>query len=116
MPEYDRDQGRYLAFMENVKRHGLDWMKRYWDSEMCPKDIAKNVLEHAGCDFDNIWTLNARIGHNPYTDRDELTITWLTVAYYLEKKGVITLRNHAEAKKRVEAYCKMITPNEEATA
>ena len=104
MPEYDRDQGRYLTFMENVKRHGLDWMKRSWDSEMCPKDIAKNVLEHAGCAFDNIWTLNARIGHNPYTDRDELTITWLTVAYYLEKKGVITLRNPAEAKKRVEAY------------
>lgn len=116
MPEYDRDQGRYLAFMKNVKQHGLDWMKRYWDAEMCPKDIAKNVLEHAGCDFDNIWALNARIGHNPHTDRDELTITWLTVAYYLEKKGVITLRNAAEAKKRVESYYKMITPNEEATA
>lgn len=101
MAEYDRDQGRYLAFMKNVKQHGLDWMKRYWDSEMCPKDIAKNVLEHAGCDFDNIWTLNARIDHNPHTDRDELSITWLTVAYYLE---VITPRNPAEAKKRVEAY------------
>lgn len=112
MAEYDRDQGRYLAFMKNVEQHGLDWMKRSWDSEMCPKDIAKNVLEHAGCGFDNIWTLNARIGHNPYTDRDELTITWLTVAYYLEKKGVITLRNAAEAKKRVEAYYKI----EEATA
>lgn len=108
MPEYDRGQGRYLAFMENVKRHGLDWMKQQWDSEMCPKDIAKNVLEHAGCDFDKIWTLNARIGHNPHTDRDELSITWLTVAYYLEKKGVITPRNTAEAKKKVEEYCKTI--------
>lgn len=104
MAEYDRDHGRYLAFMENVKRHGLDWMKQQWDSEMCPNGIAKNVLEHAGCGFDNIWTLNARIAHNPYTDRDELTITWLTVAYYLDKKGLITLRNPAEAKKRVEAY------------
>lgn len=54
MAEYDRDQGRYLAFMKNVKQHGLDWMKQQWDSEMCPKDIAKNVLEHAGCDFENI--------------------------------------------------------------
>lgn len=104
MAEYDRDQGRYLTFMKNVKQHGLDWMKQQWDSEMCPKDIAKNVLEHAGCDFDNIWTLNARIGHNPHTDRDELTITWLTVAYYLDKKGVITLRNTTEAQKRVEAH------------
>ena len=105
MAEYDDDQGRYLVFMKNVEQHGLDWMKRYWDFEMCPKDIAKNALEHAGCDFDKIWTLNARIGHNPYTDRDELTITWLTVAYYLEKKGLITLRNPTEAKKRVEEYC-----------
>ena len=104
MAEYDRDQGRYLAFMKNIKQHGLDWMKRCWYSEICPKDIAKNVLEHTGCDFDNIWTLNSRIGHNPYTDRDELTITWLTVAYYLDKKGVITLRNTAEAKKKVEDY------------
>lgn len=54
MAEYDRDQGRYLAFMKNVKQHGLDWMKQQWDSEMCPKDITKNVLEHAGCDFENI--------------------------------------------------------------
>lgn len=104
MAEYDRDQGRYLAFMENVKRHDLDWMKRSWDSEVCPQEIAKKALEHAGCNFDKIWVLNARIGHNPHTDRDELSITWLTVAYYLEKKGVITLRNAAEAKKRVEAY------------
>jgi hypothetical protein len=35
-----------------------------------------------------------------------LTVTWLTVAYYLEKKGVIALRNVAEAKERVEEYCR----------
>lgn len=75
MAEYDRDQGRYLAFMKNIKQHGLDWMKRCWYSEICPKGIAKNVLEHAGCDFDNI-----------------------------DKTWVITLRNTAEAKKKVEDY------------
>ena len=108
MAEYDRDQGRYLCFMKNLEMHGLDWMKRYWDYEICPKGIAKKALEYGGCDFDKIWALNARIGHNPYTDRDELTITWQTVAYYLEKKGLITLRNVAEGKKRVEEYyCKM---------
>ena len=108
MAEYDRDQGRFLAFVENVKKHGLDWMKRAWDFEVCPKDIAKKALEHAGCGFDTIWTLNARIGHNPHTDCDELTVTWLTVAYYLEKKGLITLRNPTEAKEKVEEYCKTI--------
>lgn len=108
MESYDRDIARYEAFMSAVKTHGLDYLKRSWDFEVCPKDIAKNALEHAGCDFDNIWTLNARIAHNPHTDCDELTITWLTVAYYLEKKGVITLRNAAEAKEKVESYCEMI--------
>jgi hypothetical protein len=93
-----------MAFLDAVERHGLDWVKRAWDFEICPKDIAKKALKHAGCNFDAIWALNARISHNPHTGRDELTITWLTVAYYLEKKGVITLRNAAEAKKRVEAY------------
>ena len=105
METYDRDQGRYLAFMNNLKTHGLDWLKQQWDFEICPKDIAKNALEHAGCNFNTIWALNARIGHNPYTDRDELTLTWLTVAYYLEKKGLIALRNVADAKERVEEYC-----------
>jgi len=104
MPEYDDDRGRYLVFMKNVKQHGLDWMKRYWDFEVCPKDIAKKALGLAGCDFDKIWTLNARIGHNPHTDRDELSITWLTVAYYIEKKGLITLRNAVEGKEKVEAW------------
>jgi len=102
----DRDQRRYMAFMDAVERHGLDWVKRAWDFEICPKEIAKKALEHAGCNFDKIWTLNARIAHNPYTDRDMLTVTWLTVAYYLEKKGVISLRNVAEAKERVEEYCR----------
>ena len=102
----DRDQRRYMAFMDAVEKHGLDWLKREWDFEICPKEIAKKTLEHAGCNFDKIWVLNARIAHNPYTGRDMLAVTWLTVAYYLEKKGVIALRNVAEAKERVEEYCR----------
>lgn len=101
----DRDQRRYLAYMDAVKTHGMDWMKRAWDFEVCPQEIAKKALEHAGCEFDKIWTLNARIRHSPLTDRDELSIDWLTVAYYLKQKGVITLRNAAEGKDRVEEYC-----------
>lgn len=42
--------------------------------------------------------------HNPYTDKDELTLDWLTVAYYLEQNHVITLRNTAEAKDKVKQY------------
>ena len=64
-------------------------------------DLANNYGPEPGsaeCNLGRILRENFR----PY--RDELTITWLTVAYYLEKKGVITLRNAAEAKKRVEAY------------
>jgi hypothetical protein len=108
MESYDRDIARYEAFMDAVKRHGLDYVKRAWDFEVCPKEIAKKALEHAGYEFNKIWVLNARFGHNPYTDRDELSVTWLTVAYYLEQKGLVTLRNVTEAKEKVETYCKMI--------
>lgn len=103
--QYDRDQRRYLAFTDAVKRHGLDYLQREWNLVVCPKDIAKKVLEHAGCEFNKIWVLNARMAHNPWTDRDELSIDWLTVACYLKEKGLITLRNAAEGKERVEEYC-----------
>ena len=108
MESYDRDIARHEAFMSAVKTHGLDYLKRAWDFEVCPKEIAKKALEHAGYDFNKIWVLNARLGHNPHTDRDEVSLTWLTVAYYLEQKGLITLRNVTEAKEKVESYCEMI--------
>ena len=96
-----------MAFMDAVERHGLDWLKTGMGLRNLPqRKSPKKALEHAGCNFNALWTLNARIAHNPYTDRDMLTVTWLTVAYYLEKKGVITLRNVTEAKERVEEYCR----------
>lgn len=108
MESYDRDIARYEAFMGAVKTHGLDYLKRAWDFEVCPKEIAKKALEHAGYDFNKIWFINARLGHNPHTDRDELSLTWLTVAHYLEQKGLVTLRNVTEAKEKVETYLKII--------
>lgn len=41
METYERDIERYKAFMDAFKRHGLDYLKRAWDFEVCPKEIAK---------------------------------------------------------------------------
>lgn len=69
-----------------------------------PKRVSQKTLNHAGIPFEPVWTLNARLAHNPYTDKDELSVDWLTVAYYLEQNHVITLNNTAEAKNMVKQY------------
>lgn len=102
--ELDRDDRRRLAWMEAYEKHGIDYLKRYWDFEVCSKEVAQKVLEHAGCDFQKIWALNVRAAHNPYTDRDELTIDWMTVAYYLEENGVIRSSNVVEGVDKAKEY------------
>lgn len=90
--------------MKAYKAPRDEFFKHLWDSTVCPKDLAQKALNHAGIPFEPVWTLNARIEHNPYTDKYELSIDWLTVAYYLEQNHAITLRNTAEAKDRVKQY------------
>lgn len=99
---------RCINYMKAYKAPREEFFQHLWDSTVCPKDLAKKVLTHAGIPFDKIWNLNARIAHNPYTDKDELSIEWLAVAYYLEQNHVITLRNVAEAKDRVNQYLNSI--------
>lgn len=94
--------------MKAYKAPREEFCQHLWDAVVCPKDLAQKVLEHAGCNFDKIWTLNARLSYNPLLDKEVLTIDWLTVAYYLEQKHLITLRNTAEAKDRVNQYLNSI--------
>jgi len=95
---------RCINYMKAYKAPREEFFQHLWDSTVCPKDLAKKALNHAGIPFEEVWTLNARIAHNPCTDKDELSIDWLTVAYYLEQNHVITLRNTAEAKDMVKQY------------
>lgn len=94
--------------MKAYKAPREEFYQHLWDSVVCPKDLAKKVLTHAGINFELVWTLNSRLAHNPITDKDELTLDWLTVAYYLERNHVITLRNTAEVKDRVNQYLESI--------
>lgn len=102
--ELDRDDRRILAWLDARDKYGLDHLKRWWDFEVCSKEAAQKVLEHAGCDFQKIWALNARKAHNPYTGRDVLTIDWKTVAYYLNKKGVICYSNVIDGVDKAKEY------------
>lgn len=90
--------------MKAYKAPREEFYQHLWDATVCPKDLAKKALDHAGIPFDIIWTINARLYYNPCKDKDELAIDWLTVAYYLEKNHVITMNNNAEAKDRVNQY------------
>lgn len=99
---------RCLNYMKAYKAPREEFFQHLWDSVVCPKDLAKKVLEHAGCNFDKIWTLNACLSYNPLLDKEVLTIDWLTVACYLKEKQLITLRNTAEAKDRVKQYLESI--------
>ena len=99
---------RCINYMKAYKAPREEFFQHLWDSVVCPKDLAKKVLTHAGIPFEKIWTLNARLAYNYCTKKDELTIDWLTVAYYLEQNHVITLRNTAEAKDRVNQYLNSI--------
>ena len=90
--------------MKAYKAPREEFFQHLWDSTVCPKDLAQKALNHAGIPFEQVCTLNARIAHNPCTDKYEVTIDWLTVAYYLEQNHLITLRNTAEAKDRVNQY------------
>jgi hypothetical protein len=94
--------------MKAYKAPREEFFQHLWDSVVCPKDLAKKVLTHAGIPFDKIWNLNACLSYNPLLDKEVLTIDWLTVAYYLEQNHVITLRNTAEAKDRVKQYLNSI--------
>lgn len=102
--ELDRDDRRRLAWLDACDKYGLDHLKRSWDFEICSKETAQKVLEHAGCDFQKIWALNVRKAHNPYTDRDELTIDWRTVSYYLHEKGVISSSNVIDGMNKAKEY------------
>jgi len=95
---------RCLNYMKAYKAPREEFFQHLWDSIVCPKELAQKALTHAGIPFGKVWTLNARIAHNPYTDKYELTLDWLTVAYYLEQNHAITLNNTAEAKDRVNQY------------
>jgi hypothetical protein len=94
--------------MKAYKAPREEFFQHLWDSVVCPKDLAKKALTHAGIPFDKIWNLNACLSYNPLLDKEVLTIDWLTVAYYLEQNHVITLRNTAEAKDRVKQYLNSI--------
>lgn len=83
----------------------IDRAKRWWDFNICSKDIAQKILESAGYDnFDKIWVLNARLRENPYRGCTELCIDWLTVAYYLEQKGLFKSANVVEAREEAKEY------------
>lgn len=99
---------RCQNYMKAYKAPREEFFQHLWDSIVCPTDLAKKALTHAGIPFEEVWNLNARIAHNPYTDKYELSIDWLTVAYYLEHKHVITLMNTAEAKDMVKQYLESI--------
>ncbi len=90
--------------MKAYKAPREEFFQHLWDSIVCPKDLAKKALTHAGIHFDKIWNGNARVAHNSCSNKDELTLDWLTVAYYLEQNHAITLRNTAEAKDKVNQY------------
>lgn len=94
----------------------LDELKRWWDFEICPQAIAQKTLETAGYDnFNKIWVLNSRLRVNPYNGRTELTIDWLTVAYYLEQKGVFKSVNVVEARDKAREYYRGLTTIPEET-
>ena len=95
---------RCLNYMNAYKAPREEFYQHIWDSVVCPKELAQKALTHAGLPFDKIWTHNARLAYNTCTDKDELTIDWITVAYYLEQTNAITLCNTAEAKDRVNQY------------
>ena len=99
---------RCINYMNAYKANREEFFQHLWDSVVCPKDLAQKALTHAGIPFEPVWTLNARLFHNPCTDKDELSVDWLTVAYYLEQNHVITLRNTTEAKDRVNQYLESI--------
>lgn len=100
----DALEQRCLNYMKAYKAPREEFFQHLWDSVVCPKDLAKKALTHAGIQFEPLWNLNARLAYNPISNKDELTLDWLTVAYYLEQNHVITLRNTAEAKDRVNQY------------
>ena len=95
---------RCLNYMKAYKAPREEFYQHLWDSTVCPKELAQKALDHAGIIFENVWTLNARLYYNFCKAKYELSIDWLTVAYYLEKAHVITLINTAEAKDRVNQY------------
>jgi len=94
--------------MNAYKAPREEFFQHLWDSVVCPKELAQKALTHAGIPFEPVWTLNARLFHNPCTGKDELSVDWLTVAYYLEQNHVIALRNTTEAKDRVNQYLESI--------
>lgn len=106
--ELDRTDRRRMAFLEAVEKDGLESLKRSWDFNICPKEAAQKTLESAGYDFEKIWILNARMAHNPYTDKDELAIDWRTVSYYLHQKGLISSQNVIEGVEKAVEYCKSL--------
>lgn len=99
---------RCLNYMKSHKAPREELFQHLWDSTVCPKELAQKALNHAGIPFEEVWNLHARIAHNPYTEKYEPSVDWLTVAYYLEHNHVITLRNTAEAKDRVKQYLNSI--------
>ena len=105
----DKDELRRMAFMTNCDKYGIERMKQLWDFEVCSQKVAKKTLETSGCDFDKIWVLNARLAINPYTNRNEWTMDWRGVAYYLEEMGVISSDNVIDAIDKAKAYYNSIT-------
>lgn len=69
-----------------------------------PKRVTQKVLTHAGIPFELVWTINATIEHNPYKDKDELSVDWLSVDYYLEQIHVITMQITRYPKNMVKHY------------
>ena len=67
-----------------------------WDSSGCQKELPQKSLNHAGIPFEPVWNLNARIAHNPYTGKDELSVDWLTVDYYIDCINTLKIKNNPQ--------------------